>query len=171
VGTFISSVDFTLPRDADIEMLNNVGYPSVAPSSKINVEGNALATTITTGGTYYKLNFINGVSSSTRKFTLADNKITFQSSHPKEMAFTASGSISASGNNRTIRVAIKKNNDTLYSPMTVRCPTSGQPNNFTLITKVDSVVAGDYFELFATTISGGVVVTLLDLNWYGTAEI
>ena len=62
-GTFVSGFDFTRSdgRDANAFLINNAGMENENPHCKINVVNNALTTTVTTAGTYYKANWTNTI--------------------------------------------------------------------------------------------------------------
>jgi hypothetical protein len=107
VGTFLSGFDFTNSRDSDIEVLANVGVEDAKPHAKISLFNNAQTTTITTGARYYKAIFQNG-SVYTTKMTLADNGMTYQSSHPRDGMMWVSGSIAVNQNNRTLDVCVRR---------------------------------------------------------------
>lgn len=107
-GTFFSGFDFTTSLDKDIEIMSNIGEEDKSPHAKINVAANVSTTTVTAAGTYYKVAFTNG-STYANKITLADNKMTYMSSHIRDGKTWISGNVSASVNNRTVKACIRKN--------------------------------------------------------------
>jgi hypothetical protein len=107
VGTFLSGFDFTIARDANIQILSSVGTEDKVPHAKINTIANATTTTVTTAGTYYKAAFTNG-ETYTCKFTLADGRMTFLSKNPRDGRMWVSGSAFASNANKTATFAIRK---------------------------------------------------------------
>lgn len=61
IGTFLSGFDFKRSdgRDANIIVLGNVGQEPKTPHAKLNTVDNAVTTTVTSAGTYYKVQGIN----------------------------------------------------------------------------------------------------------------
>ena len=110
--TFLTEVDgqikitdgviLTDGRDADIFIENNAGIEDKNPNCKINVVNNALATTCGTAGNWYKANWIN-TSSITTKFLITNNRITYQSQNTRSIYIIVSGNVSvdAAGENIT----------------------------------------------------------------------
>ncbi len=164
MGIDLWGFDFTNIRDANIEIENNIGISDNKPFAKINVADNASTTTITTAETFYKAVFTNGTTY-TNKFTLADNKATMQSGYTYDVSIFLSGNAKVNANNKTVTVAIKENNTTLYSPMNIRCATSNQAYPYTLIAVINDVSVGDYYEIFVTSSTDGNEVILEDIQW------
>lgn len=161
--------DFTRSdgRDADIFVSGNLGMPDQHPSAKINLAGNATSTTITTPGTYYKASFTN-TSSIPCKFTIADNKITYQPAYSRSLQMAVNLSVIASSNTASVSCAIVKNGNsaTLYGKMTTFCKTAGEAFNLSTCVLLQNAVATDYFEIWITSSVGNVIVQ--DANWLTT---
>jgi hypothetical protein len=166
VGTFLSGFDFTRAdgRDADIYVRANCGSEDKIPHFKVNVVNNSSTTSITTAGTFYKAVFTNGTSYAC-KFTLEDNKYTYQSTNKNDMIVWLTGNLSVNQTNRNVDVALRVNGvATQISPFTVRTSTSGQAYSFALIAYLQDFSAGSYFEIFVTSSTNGDVVTIQDLT-------
>lgn len=166
VGTFLSGFDFSRAdgRDANIYVRSNCGGEDKIPHCKVNVVNNVTTTTITTGGTFYKANFTNGTSYAC-KFTLANNRYTFQSTNRSDVIVWISGNVLCNQNNRNIDVALRINGvATQISPMTVRTTTQNQAYSFALIAYLQDFVAGNYFEIFVTSPTSADLVTIQDLT-------
>lgn len=171
VGTFRAGFDFTLVRDADIEFMNNVGDENKSPHAKINVNNNSTTTTITTGKTYYVAAYTNDANAYKCKWTLADNKMTYQSNHATDVVMVITGSIETNWQPANISVAILKNGTgDPISPMTVFSKTSGEAVSFGLVAYLDDVEKGDYYQIIVTCDSDGKTVTIKYLNWYASAR-
>lgn len=166
-GTFLSGFDFTLVRDADIEIVSNIGIENKRPHAKINVVGNVSTTTITTAGTYYKAVFTN-TNYYTVKMTIANNKATYQSTHPDDLVMWISGNVSANNKNRNVIACIVKNgvDTTQYGLFTVRTATANQPYGFSFSVYLQDVTKDDFFEIYLTSSTNGDVLTVQDVTWY-----
>lgn len=165
VGTFYNGFNFTLSGFANLEINNNTGKEGKNPHAKINVIDNSTPVTISTAGTYYKANFTN-TSSYSCKFKVENNKITYWSKYVTDVIMWLNFNVQVNQNNRNVTVAIRKNNTTNYSPMTVRIPTANQPFASGLIAYLEDVNENDYFEIFVTSSSNNDQVILQDLTWY-----
>jgi hypothetical protein len=168
VGTFVSGFDFTLAsgRDANIIVLYNTGTENKNPHAKINVLNNASTTTITNPATFYKAVYTN-TSSYTCKFTIADNRVTYQPTNARDVMMWVSCNVISTQTNRNVDIAIVKNGNTalgLFGQMTCRISTASVP--FTISTNVylPDVTATDYYEVWVTNSGTGNVV-VQDLSW------
>lgn len=171
VGTFRSGFDFTLTRDANIEFMNNVGDENKSPHAKINVTNNTTATSISTSGTYVVASYTNDANAYKCKWTLADNKMTYQSDHEADVVMNIAGSIEANFQPATISIAILKNGTgSPISPMTVYAKSSGEPVAFAMVAYLDDVSAGDYYQIIVTANGNSKTVTVKYLNWYASAR-
>lgn len=172
VGTFISGFDFTRSdgRDAKAFIENNAGLESEKPHCKINVLNNASTTTITVAGTWYKAVWTN-TSSYTCKFTIADNKITYQPVNKRDMYFIISGNLLCTGNPRTISLGIVKNGitGTHYGETTLRITTQNNPFQWSTVVYIPDVSPADYFELWCTS-NNTDVLTFQDINWFADTQ-
>lgn len=167
-GKYIEGFDFTRSdgRDANVFMVSNAGIADAHPICKVNVLNNATTTTVTTAGTWYKGNWTN-TSSITTKWTIGNNRITYQPLNKRSGWIILSGNLSCDGSNKTISVAIVKNgvSTTRYGETTLRVTTSNQPFQFSTVVFLTDVSPGDYFELFCTSSSNGDIVTFQDILW------
>ncbi|MCK9416254.1 hypothetical protein M0Q97_06310 [Candidatus Dojkabacteria bacterium] len=169
IGNFQVGFDFSLSSGTykDVEMLSNTNYEDKKPYFKINVIDNTGTTTVTTAGTYYKANYING-NSFTCKMKLEDNKITFLPTHKKNIVIHVTGNLSVNQNNKNVTIGWNENEEgTIYSPFTVRTAVANQPYGFSFISYFQNISEGDFGELFLTSSSNGDVVRIQDLNIFG----
>lgn len=169
-GTFYSGFDFTRTdgRDANIFVRSNAGKEDKKPHAKINLINNTSGTTITSGGTYYKAVFTN-TSSYTCKFTIANNRLTYQPVNTSDVKLWIAGSVKNS-QNRSVELAIRKNNDgTNISPVTVRAAQSGTSTSFSMVAYVEDMTATDYVEIFVSSSNTNDVVTIEDLTIFAEA--
>jgi len=260
VGTFITGFDFarTDGRDADVEVIGNVGTEDASPHAKVNVVNNTVTTTLTAANTYYKLNGVNskvavtfdlaatagtytitvggqttasinfndtvatiktriealtnvttvtvvlvvtnkewtiefltageglvampvsyniaGLTTTTSvliedsyytvKFGMTNNRVTFLSSHERDVYMFITGNLSTAGTNRNVTVAIRKNGTgNAISPFTCRTITANIAYVFALNAYLDDVVLNDYFEIWVSSENAGDVARLWDLTW------
>lgn len=172
-GSFYSGFDFTRSdgRDADVFMMNNVGIENQSPHCKISVNDNVSTTTISSAGTYYKANWTN-TSSHTCKWTISNNRITYQPTSKSEIYAVITGNIAVNSSNRVVTIAIFKNGSVSnrYGETNLRITTGNQPFQFSTVIQVPSVAKNDYFELGVTSSSNGDVVTFQDVQWYTTSD-
>jgi len=167
-GKYIEGFDFTRSdgRDANVIMESNAGVGDANPSSTINVLNNGTNTTVTTANTWYKGNWTN-TSTSTTKWTIANNRITFQPTNRRNGWMIISGNLACNNANRTISVGIVKNGSsgTRYGETTLRITASNQPFQFSTVVYVTDIAPGDYFEIFCTSSSSGDTVNFQDVLW------
>ncbi|HMK27877.1 MAG TPA: hypothetical protein VK483_17720 [Chitinophagaceae bacterium] len=168
VGKFIDGFDFSRSdaRDANAFIQNNAGDGDHTPSCRINVNNNATTTTVTTAGTWYKAVWTN-TSSVTTKWTIANNKITYQSQNRRNAFIIITGNISVNNANKTVSIAIVKNGitTTRIGETDLRLTTGSQPYQFSTVVYLSDIGPGDYFELFCTSSSNGDVVIFQDVQW------
>jgi hypothetical protein len=167
-GKYIEGFDFTRSdgRDANVIMESNAGVGDASPSSTINVLNNATTTTVTTSNTWYKGNWTN-TSSSTTKWTIANNRVTYQPTNRRNGWMIISGNLSCNNANRTISLGIVKNGSTgtRFGETTLRITTSNQPFQFSTVVYLTDIAPGDYFEIFCTSTSSFDIVTFQDVLW------
>ncbi len=168
VGKYIEGFDFTRAdgRDANVIMESNAGVGDAHPSCTINVLNSGTTTTVTTSNTWYKGNWTN-TASTTTKWTIANNRITYQPTNRRNGWVIISGNLSCNNANRTISIGIVKNGatGTRYGETTLRITTSNQPFQFSTVVYLPDVAPGDYYELFCTSASSGDIVTFQDVLW------
>jgi len=169
-GTFVSGFDFTRSdgRDADAFLISNSGMEDEKPHCKINVVNNASTTTITTNGTYYKANWTNGATSTICKWTLTNNRTTYQPKNGGDVWAIIAGNLSVSNTNRVITIAMVKNGNsaTRFGETALRITVANQPFQFSTVIYVSDIKKNDYLELWVTSANNGDVVTFQDIQWY-----
>jgi hypothetical protein len=169
VGVFTSGFDFTRSdgRDADTFIKNNSGGQDQNPRCRINVNNNATTTSIANAGTWYKANWTN-TASVTTKWTIGNNKITYQPQNISNGWMIITGDISVGSNNRTISIGIVKNGNTavIYGETELRVTNANQPFQFATTIYLTDIGPDDYFELYATSAHNGDVVTFQDVQWF-----
>jgi len=166
-GTFISGFDFTRSdgRDANAFIESNIGIEDKNPHCNINVVNNVLTTTCVTANNWYKINWTN-TSSSTTKFLITDNNIQYQALNRRDIYIIVSGNVSVNNSNRVITVGIVKNGVTAtrYGETSLRITTANQPFQFSTVIYLESILQGDYFELYCSTVNNGDIVRFQDIN-------
>jgi len=173
-GTYISGFDFsrTDGRDANVLLMHNSGMENENPHSKINVVNNATTTTITTAGTYYKANWTN-TSIITTKWTIANNRITYQPDNKLDVWAIITGDISVNDNNCILSIAIVKNGITgsPYGATNLRTTNvSSVPFQFSTVIYVPKMAKGDYLELYVTSNNSADIVILRDVQWFTNTQ-
>lgn len=165
IGTFFSGFDFTLVRDADIEILNCIGTENKCPHAKINVEG-SVTTQALTSNTWTKSNFTNS-NIYTNKWTIENNKVTFQSNHEKDVTMWISANILTTTQPSEIRIAIVKNgvSATQYGRMGLFADLNSRPFHVTTNVYLDDVKKNDYFEIWLYAVGSNETIVLQDLTW------
>lgn len=168
-GTFMSGFDFSRAdgRDANTFIKNNSGGQDQNPHCRINVTNNVSTTTITTAATWYKANWTN-TSSTTTKWTISGNKITYQPVNRSNGWAIITGNISVNANNRTVSIAIVKNGvtTTRYGESDLRLTTANDPYQFTTTVYLSDIGPTDYFEVYCTSSTSGDVITFRDVQWF-----
>ena len=172
-GKFIEGFDFTRSdgRDANVILESNAGIGNKNPNCKIGVLANVTPTTITTGSNWYKANWTN-TNATTCKWTVANNRITYQPINRKNGWFMITGNVSCGSPNRTVSIAVVKNGvtTTRYAETSVRCLSSGQPFQFSTVVYLSDIGPGDYFEIFCSTNTSGDNIIMQDVQWLANAQ-
>jgi hypothetical protein len=170
IGSFMSGFDFTRSdgRDAKAFIENNCGMESKKPHCRINVLNNA-STTTTPGsaGAWTKAIWTN-TSSNTCKFTVADNKITYQPVNKRDMYIIISGDILVGGTSRTVSFAIVKNgvSTTRYGETSMWISDANRSLQWSTVVFITDVSLNDYFELWCTSTDAGDELTFHNVNWF-----
>jgi hypothetical protein len=173
-GSFMSGFDFTRSdgRDANAIVENNCGLESQKPHCRISVLNNVSTTTTqVNSGTWYKAIWTNPTVHNC-KFTMADNRITYQPSSKRDMYITISGDILVDNSSQTISLAVVKNgvSTVRYGETSLWIPTANQPFQWSTVALIPDVSPNDYFELWcsSTTTSKCTsdVLTFRDVNWF-----
>lgn len=168
IGSFIQGFDFTRSdgRDADAFIQNNLGEVNHNPSCKIDVVNNSSTTTLSSGNTWYKANWTN-TSSLTSKWAISNNRITYLSKNRRDAMVMITGNLSVFSSNRTISIALVKNgvSTTQYGETTLRITTGGQPFQFATVIYLQNLGKNDYVEVWCRSTSNNDVVTFQDIQW------
>lgn len=167
-GKFVVGFDFTRTdsRDANVIIDYNSGYESKGAHAKINVINNTTPVTVVGAGTYYKANFTT-TSSYTCKFTLNNNRMTYQSDYGGDLVFILAGNIQVNQNSRTVDVAIVKNATTpVISTMSARLQSQNVPYSWSSVVYASDAKQGDFYEIWVTSANAGDQVIIQDLQWF-----
>ena len=165
VGTSVSGFDFTLARDANIEILGCVGIEDKKPHANIQLDSNATVTALSTN-TWTKAAGTNSSSYSV-KFGIANNRMTFLSDHSRGVMMTVSGALVQTTATQILQYAIVKNGNsaTVYGKGGLTSDSANRPFPFSTNIYIDSIATNDYFELWIRNITDNDDATLQDLNW------
>jgi len=168
-GTFFSGFDFARSdgRDANVFINSNAGTENKNPHCKINVNNNVSTTTVTTAGTFYKANWTN-TSVYTTKWTVTNNRITYQTDYTLDAWATITGNITVDDNNLRVTIAIVKNGvtGTRYGETDLRIVTANQPFQFSTVIYIPDMAKNDYLELYVTSSQNGDIVRFQDVQWF-----
>lgn len=173
IGKFIEGFDFTRSdgRDANANLESNAGMGDKNPSCYINRLNGSTTTTLTTANSWYKANWTN-TSSQTTKWTIGNNRITYQPVNSRDALVIISGNLSVNNSSRTISLGLVKNgvSSTRYGETTLRTSTGGTASQFSTVIYIQDILPGDYFEVFCSSANSGDIVTMLDINWQVTTQ-
>jgi hypothetical protein len=168
-GTFMSGFDFTRTdgRDANTFISNNSGGQDKNPHCRINVNNNATATSIPTAGTWVKAGWASQTSTTT-KWTIASNRITYQPVNRSDAWAVITGNITVPSNNRTISIAIVKNGvvTTRFGETDLRLSTASEAYQFATTIYLTNIGPGDYFEIYCTSGTSFETTTFQDVQWF-----
>lgn len=175
IGKYIEGFDFTRTdsRDANIIIESNAGIGDKKPNCFINVLNNTATTvTITPANTWFKANWGTNTSDTACKWTIVNNKITYQPNNRRDGYFNIAGNLSVNNANRVISIGIVKNGvtGTRYGETTLRIPTANQPFQFSFIAYLGDIAPGDYFEIYITSANNGDIVKIQDIQWLATTQ-
>lgn len=179
-GKYIEGFDFSRSdgRDANVVIESNAGIGDKKPYSHITVLNSATTTTLTTTNAWYKVAWNNTLTTfTTSKWTITNasgnvNRITYQPLNRRDGYFVISGNLSCNITNSTISIGIVKNgaSGTRYGETTLRTANAGTASQFTTIVYLSDIAPGDYFELWASTTTGGDIITMLDVLWLAQTQ-
>jgi hypothetical protein len=173
IGKFIEGFNFTLTskRDANVIIESNAGIGDKNPTCNINVLNNISTTAISSGNSWYKGNWTN-TSSNTCKWTVENNKITYQPTNKRNGWFTISGNVQCNNSNRTVSIGIVKNGNSAvrYGETTLRITTGAQPFQFSTVVNVADIGPNDFFELYVTSNTSNDVITFQDIQWFANTQ-
>jgi hypothetical protein len=174
-GHYIDGFDFTRTdgRDANAILESNAGTGDKKPNCYINVTNNATVTTLTLVSTWYKGLWTN-TSSSTCKWTIGNNRITYQPANRRDAYITISGNVQVSSATAVFNIGLVKNPGatsalatgiTRYGETTLRPGVANQPVQFSTVISLADIAPGDFFELWVNSATAGVTVTFQDIQW------
>jgi hypothetical protein len=175
IGKYIEGFDFTRTdgRDANAIVESNAGMGDKKPYAYITVVNNTVNTVnIPTANIWVKANWGANTSSNTCKWTIVNEKITYQPSNKRNVWCTITGNLSVDNPNRVVSVGIVKNgvSSVRYGETTVRTNTTSQPYQFSFVVYLEDVGPGDYFEIFVTSSSNNDNVKIQDVQWLANAQ-
>ena len=160
-GTFVSGLSAS---DNEALIRNSVGLLNSADIAQYYMIGNATSTTLTTAGTFYKIAGTTSAGSLVSKFTLTDNRATYDGALIEFFQVSAVLSFTGKANDEhAIRVA--KNGTTVASSeMRVTLPTGGRTENI-LVQDIVELTATDYLEIWVSNLdSSSQTATISELN-------
>ena len=174
-GKYIEGFDFTRTdsRDANAILEGNAGMGDKKPYAYLTVLNNTTNTvTITPAGTWMKANWGANTSATTCKWTIVNNKITFQPTNKRNGWFTITGNLSVDNPNRVISIGVVKNgaSSSRYGETTIRTNTSNQPYPFAFVVYLENISLNDYFEVFVTSNNNNDVIKIQDIQWLANAQ-
>lgn len=174
-GKYIEGFDFTRSdgRDANVILESNAGMGDQKPNCFINVLNSSATKTLTTQNSWYVADWGANTASETCKWTIANNKISYQPANKRNGLFTVSGNLSVNSSNQNISIGIVKNGNsgTRYGETTLRVTTSDQPFQFSFIAYLADIAPGDYFEIYySNATSGSKVVKIQDIQWLANTQ-
>lgn len=174
-GKYIEGFDFTRTdgRDANAILEGNAGMGDKKPYAYLTVLNNTANTvTITPAGTWMKANWGANTSATTCKWTIVNNKITFQPTNKRNGWFTITGNLSVDNANRVISIGIVKNNasSTRYGETTIRTNTTNQPYPFAFVVYLENISPTDFFEVYVTSNNNNDVIKIQDIQWLANAQ-
>lgn len=174
IGKYIEGFDFTRTdaRDANAIMVSNAGIGDKKPYCFINVLNSNTTKTITTANTWYKADWGTNTSSTTCKFTIVNNNITYQPLNKRNGIYSIAGNLSVDNINRVISIGIVKNGvtTTRFGETTLRITTQNQPFQFSFVVFLEDIAPGDYFEIYYTSANSGDVIKIQDIQWLVTTQ-
>ncbi|MGQ0738478.1 MAG: hypothetical protein ACT4OJ_05405, partial [Bacteroidota bacterium] len=173
-GKYIEGFDFsrTDGRDADVILEGNAGIGDKKPYCFINVLNSSTTKTLTTANTWYKSDWGSNTASTTCKWTISSNRITYQPTNRKNGWFNIAGNLSVDNNNRVISIGIVKNGSTSvrYGETTLRVTTANQPFQFSFVVYLEDIAPGDYFEIYYSSANNNDVIKIQDIQWLANAQ-
>jgi hypothetical protein len=174
-GKFIEGFDFTRSdgRDANATIENNAGISSKQPNCTFGVANNATATNLGSSSTWYKLTWTN-TNSTTTKWTINNNRITYQPNNRRNAYIIISGNLQISSSSATVNLGLVKNNNTgsasggslvRYGETTLRPGVASSPFQFSMVVSLADVGPGDFFELWGNATASAATLTIQDVQW------
>ena len=174
-GKYIEGFDFTRTdgRDANAIIESNAGMGDKKPYAYVTVLNNTTnVANIPSANAWAKANWGANSSATTCKWTIVNNKITFQPAYKRNGWFTITGNLSVDNANRVISIGIVKNgvSTTRYGETTIRTNTNNQPYPFAFVVYIENISPTDYFEVFVSSASNGDNIKIQDIQWLANAQ-
>lgn len=174
-GKYIEGFDFTRTdgRDANAIVEGNAGMGDKKPYAYITVLNNtANVINITPANAWLKANWGSNTGSTTCKWLIGSNRITFQPTNKRNGWFTITGNLSVDAANRVISIGVVKNNVSTvrYGETTIRTNTANQPYPFAFVVYIENISANDYFEVFVSSVSNNDQIKVQDIQWLANAQ-
>ncbi|THU40438.1 hypothetical protein FAM09_11290 [Niastella caeni] len=174
-GKYIEGFDFTRTdgRDANAILEGNAGMGDKKPYAYLTVLNNTTNTVaISPANAWAKANWGTNTSSTTCKWTIVNNKITFQPTNKRNGWFTITGNLSVDGSNRVISIGIVKNgvSTTRFGETTIRTNTANQPYPFAFVVYLENISPADYFEVYVSSNTNNDVIKIQDIQWLANAQ-
>jgi hypothetical protein len=174
-GKYIEGFDFTRTdgRDANAIVESNAGMGDKKPYAYLTVLNNTTnVAIITPANAWIKASWGSNTSSTTCKWTIVDNKITFQPTYKRNGWFTITGNLSVDNPNRIVSIGIVKNGvtTTRFGETTIRTNTTSQPYPFAFVVYIENISLNDYFEVYVTSGSNNDQVKIQDIQWLANAQ-
>lgn len=175
IGKFVEGFDFTRSdgRDANAFLINNAGMGDRNPSCYIGLTNNVTATSTPLSTSWYKGTWTN-TTSSTCKWTIGNNRITYQPTNRRDAYITISGNLMVSTSSATINIGLVKNPSgtsasagsvVRFGETTLRPGIANQPFQFSTVIYLPDVGPNDFFELWCNTSATGSSVVFQDIQW------
>jgi hypothetical protein len=174
-GKYIEGFDFTRTdsRDANAIIESNAGMGDKKPYAYLTVLNNtANVAIISPANAWVKADWGSNTSSTTCKWTIVNNRITFQPTYKRNGWFTITGNLSVDNPNRIISIGIVKNgvSTTRFGETTIRTNTTSQPYPFAFVVYIENISPTDYFEVYVTSGSNNDQVKIQDIQWLANAQ-
>jgi hypothetical protein len=174
-GNYIMGFDFTRTdgRDKNAIIESNAGMGDQRPNCFINVINSSTTKTLTNANTWYVADWGSNTSSETCKWTIVNNRITYQPTNRRNGVFSVTGNLSVSSTNQNISIAIVKNGNSAvrYGETTLRVTTADQPFQFSFLASLDNIGPGDYFEIYYSNAStSNKQVKIQDIQWLANTQ-
>jgi hypothetical protein len=169
-GKYIEGFDFsrTDGRDANAIVESNAGMGDKRPNCTINSISSTATTTLTNINAWYKVSDFTGtIENTTCKWAISGNRITYQPTNRRDGTIIISGNMAVNSNNRSISIGIVKNgaSGVRYGETTLRITVQNQPFQFSSVVSLSDIGPNDYFELYASSASGGDIIIINDIQW------
>lgn len=162
-----SGFDFTLERDADIEIYGNIGIEDYRPHAKINLEDYTTGNTYTSN-TWSKLLYSTTDIYEKKRDITSTGKITFLPTHMKSAQVRVSASLLTTTSQANVKVGVVKNGNTwtILWKMSVYLDQNNRAFNYSQNIYLDDVQENDYYELYIYPVWANETITLQDMNMY-----